>query len=409
MKQLILRSLRMHKVQSVSIALTVMLSAAVLTTFGLVYGGTMKGVQLSEEQGGADVMAVPADAANYLTDTELLYTGAPAPIYMSADKVDKITDGEGVERITPQFYGQTLNSACCSSTGATRLIGIDFDTDFIVKPLVPQGTFEKVDREHCIIVGSQVGGVYNNTLRILGSDYTVVAVMEETGTSFDASIVADIDLVRSLARTTPGYEDVWERYGDPSGLVSCFMIDVADDAPGAKEGANMTAVTGRVKLAGYCTPIVRSEVVGESQAQLRSVFALLAAAALIMVVVTLLQLFSRFYSCVWDRKAELSLYRAIGASIADVRKLIGGEIGVLVGSGLIAGLCLGFVCQFALVGLMEEGLSFPYVALEPLACAGLVLGVAAVFALLSLVSVAWPLSQIAKLDPSTAMQQGDID
>ncbi|MGN0037728.1 MAG: FtsX-like permease family protein [Coriobacteriales bacterium] len=404
-----MRSLKMHKVQSLSIALTVMLSAAVLTTFGLVYGGVMQGVQLSEEQGGADVMAVPADAANYLTDTELLYSGAPAPIYMSADKAGKITDGEGVERITPQFYGQTLNSACCSSTGATRLIGIDFSTDFIVRPLVPQGTFEKIDREHSIIVGSQVGGVYEGSLRILGSDYTVVAVMEETGTSFDASIVADIDLVRSMARTTQGYEDVWERYGDPSGLVSCFMIDVADDAPGAREGANLTAVTGRIKLAGYCTPVVRSEVVDESQAQLHSVFALLAAAALIMVAVTLLQLFSRFYSCVWDRKAELSLYRAVGASIADVRRLIGGEIGVLVGSGLAAGLVLGFVCQFALVELMEEGLSFPYVALEPLACAGLALGVAAVFALLALASIAWPLSQIAKLDPSTAMQQGDID
>ena len=409
MRQLILRSLKMHKVQSFSIALTVLLSVAVLTTFGLVYGGTMKGVQLSEERGGADVMAVPADAANYLSNTELLYTGAPAPIYMSEDKLDKITSGEGVQRITPQFYGQTLNSACCSSTNATRLIGIDFDTDFIVKPLVPEGTFDKIDREHSIIVGSQVGGVYNGSMRILGSDYAVVATMEETGTSFDASIVADIDLVRSMSRSTQGYEDVWEEYGDPSTLVSCFMIDVADDAPGAKEGASMTAVTGRIKLAGYCTPIARSEVVAESQDQLRSVFTLLAVAALIMVAVTLLQLFSRFYSCVWDRKAELSLYRAIGASVADVRKLIGGEIGVLVGSGLIGGLLLGFVCQFALISLMEEGLSFPFVAPDALSCAGLVLGVVLVYALLSLIAIAWPLSQIAKLDPSTAMQQGDID
>ena len=64
MRQLILRSLKMHKVQSFSIALTVLLSVAVLTTFGLVYGGTIKGVQLSEERGGAYVMSVPADAAN---------------------------------------------------------------------------------------------------------------------------------------------------------------------------------------------------------------------------------------------------------------------------------------------------------------------------------------------------------
>ena len=75
-----------------------------------------------------------------------------------------------------------------------------------------------------------------------------------------------------------------------------------------------------------------------------TVFLLLLVAAILMVVVTLLQLFARFYSTVWDRKSELALYRAIGASQADLKKLIIGEMGALVG-------VVGAACAMALASV----------------------------------------------------------
>ncbi len=404
MKRLIFHSISMHKVQSASIIVSVALSVMILVTFGLIYGGVQEGIAVSEEQGGADVMAVPSDSLQYIDDTELLYTGAPAPIYMTSDITDELASVEGVVQVSPQFYGQTLDSGCCSSNGETRLIGIDPETDFVVRGLVEDGAVEALG-ESSVIVGATVGGISDGYITIYGNDYEVVGVMVETGTGFDQSIIGDIDVVRNLSRNLEGYEHYWESNGDPSGLVSCVMIDIDD----ADDGTALTAVQARINLSGIASPLVRSEIADKAAAQLESVFLLLVLAAVIMAVVTLLQLFARFFSSVWDRKSELALYRAIGASKKNLRSLIIGEIGLLVGIGLIAGIALGFFAQLGLLGIMQDGLSFPYVSLSPGLMLALVLAIIVIFALVSLISITVPLRQIGRLDPSFAMQQGDID
>ena len=384
--------------------MSVALSVMILVTFGLVYGGVMQGVEASEKQGGADVMAIPTDALQYISDTELLYTGAPAAVYMPKDVTDTIASAEGVVAVSPQFFGQTLNSGCCSTTGETRLIGIDKATDFVVSGLVGQDVIDALD-EHSVIIGSGVEGVFNNELTIYNEKYTVLGTMAETGTEFDVSIVADIDVVRSISREMEGYEHFWEKHGDPSGLVSCVMVDLDDE----NYEAALTSANAKINLSGVASPLVRSEIVDKSRDQLKSVFLLLLVAACLMAIVTLLQLFARFFSSVWDRKSELALYRAIGASKSDLRKLIAGEMGVLVGSGVVVGIILGFAAQIALLNVLRDGLSFPYVALSSGQSFALEIGVVVIFALVSLVSIIWPLSQIGRLDPSMAMQQGDID
>ena len=403
MKELILHSIKMHKVQTVSVIVSVALSTMIVVTLGLMYGGVQQGIATSKERGGADIMAVPADALQYIDETELLYTGAPAPVYMDADIVDSIASIDGVVHASPQFFGQTLNSGCCSTTGETRLIGIDPETDFIVRSLTSDEIVSSLG-ENEVIVGSGVGGVYDNELTILNVKYTVVGVMAETGTSFDSSIVGDIDLVRDICRNLEGYEHYWEKHGDPSGLISCIMIDVEE---GNEEA--MTSVQAKINLTGGLTPLVRSEIADKATSQLQSVFFLLAAAAVIMAIVVLLQLFARFYSSVWDRKKELALYRAIGASKSNLRKLVILEMEILVISGLVVGIILGFVAQYVLLGVVESGLSFPFVSLGIGQSVALVALVVAALEIVSIISIIVPLRQIGRLDPSTAMQQGDID
>lgn len=403
MKQLITHSLRMHKIQTVSIIVSVALSVMIVTTLGLMYGGVQQGITASKERGGADIMAVPTNAMQYLDETELLYTGAPAPVYMSKDIVSSIESISGVVSASPQFFGQTLNSGCCSTTGETRLIGIDPESDFVVRGLTGDSSVESLG-ENEVIVGSGVGGVYDNSLTILNEKYTVVGTMAETGTAFDSSIVGNIDLVRDICRNLEGYGHYWEKNGDPSELISCIMIDVEE---GNEEA--LTAVRARINLTDETTPLVRSEIADKSTEQLQSVFFLLVAAAVIMAVVVLLQLFARFYSSVWDRKKELALYRAVGASKADLRKLIVCEMEILVCGGVAAGLVLGFAAHYALLGIMESSLAFPFVALGAAASALLVAGIIVVFEAVSIASIIAPLRQIERLDPSMAMQQGDID
>lgn len=316
---------------------------------------------------------------------------------------DSIASVEGVAAVSPQFYGQTLDSGCCSTTGETRLIGIDPDTDFVVRGLTDDAAVASLGQNE-VIVGSAVGGVRDNSLTIRGEKYTVAATMAETGTGFDSSIVADIDLVRDISRNLEGYDHYWQKYGDPENLVSCVTVALDESSSAA-----LASVKARISLSGDAAPIVRSEVADKSIEQLQSVFFLLIIATAIMSVVVLLQLFARFYSSVWDRKSELALYRAVGASKRDLRMLILGEMEALVGAGFVIGAVLGFAAQAALLGVMQGGLAFPYMAPGALQSTLTVIVIAIALEAVSLISIIVPLRQIERLDPSMAMQQGDID
>lgn len=395
-----MRSLKMRKVQKASILVSVALGAALVLAFGLIYGGVTRGIEVSGERGGSDIMVVPSDAETYLTGADLLYTGAPVTMYMNESVVEEVAAIGGVTRTTAQFFSQTLDQSCCSATNPTRLIGVDFTTDFVVTPLVPEG-FSGSLAPNEVIVGSQVDGMSQGQISILGEPYDVVAVMVESGGELDQSIVMDIDTAREISRGTAGNERFWTRYGDPVELVSCIMVDI--------DAEQLARVQTNLNLMKDVSYVEHSETAERAQAQLKSVFVLLAGAAVVMLAVTLLQLFARFYSCVWDRKSELALYRAIGASTADLKKLIGGEVACIVVTGLVVGLALGAVLYHLLLALLLDSLAFPFIGLGVPAMLALGAGVVVLFALISVLSIVWPLRQVGRLDPSLAMQQGDID
>lgn len=402
MKDLILHSLKMRKVSTIAVLLSIALSTCLCLALGLTYGGVTKGIELSEERSGSDLMVVPLSARTSVTDTTLLFTGAPANVYMGTDVYDQIVAMEGVQKASPQFFSQTLDMGCCSVGEETRLIGVDFETDFVVTPLLSQGTDGLKDNE--IVCGSAVAGVDTGQMRILGEDFTIVEVLSDTGGELDDCIVMNIDKARDLARRMPDFYEIFGDVGEPEELITTVVIAADEDDP----PAYATLCSNIRKIDGIAL-VENSEAIDAAQKQLRSVFVLLAVTTVAMVAITLLQLFARFYTCVWDRKAELALYRAVGADAGALRKMIGGEIGILVFGGCALGLVLGFVGQEMLQKLLIESLDFPFVAYGAGECILLVLAIVAAFVLIALLAVVWPLKQISHIDPSLAMQQGDID
>ena len=241
-------------------------------------------------------------------------------------------------------------------------------------------------------------------MRILGEEFEIVEVLPDTGGELDDCIVMDIQTARELAKKMPDYDEIFEGLGDPEKLISTVVIDANEEDP----PSYATLCSNIRKISGIAL-VENSEAIDAAQKQLRSVFVLLAVTTVAMVVITLLQLFARFYTCVWDRKAELALYRAVGADAGALRKMIGGEIGILVLGGCALGLVLGFVGQGMLQKMLIESLEFPFVAYGIGESALLALAIVAAFVLIAFLAVVWPLKQISRIDPSLAMQQGDID
>lgn len=403
MKELVLSSLRKRKVQTVSMVLVIVASVALLFALALMYAGMSQGVALSKERGGAQVLVVPADAAAEVSDSELLFTGSPSPMYVSVDIADKIAVMDGVKRVSTQFFSQTISASCCDTGTETRIVGFDTGKDWTVQPLTDYDLSQGLADDQ-VLLGSRFDENTGDTIVLLGKTYRIAGRLAATGSDIDQCIMVDIDVARSMSKGLTGYGHYWKKYGSPEDLVSDILVDLDDDI----DDSARTLVMRRIGNIEGVRAIERSAIVDSSAQSLSGVFGVTLAAGAVMLVVCVLQLFARFYTMAWDRKSELALYRAVGATKGQVAKLIGSEALVLTGAGVVVGLA----CGGALYALGRAWLSgiaaFPFVAPSPFAIAACAVGFVVVFALLAAASIAAPLHQIGRIDPSAAMQQSDI-
>lgn len=404
MKNLVFSSIRKRKVQSLTMVLVIAASVALLLALSLMYLGASQGVQLSKERGGAEVMLVPASAAANVSDADLLFTGSPTHMYLDSDIVDKAAKIEGVDQAAGQFFSQTISASCCSTGTETRVVGIDPERDWVISPLADYDVSKGLG-DNGVLLGSRFDDYDDPTISILGKEYEVKGHLAATGSDIDQCILVDINTARTMSEEVPGYDHYWQEYGSPSGLVSDVLVDL-DDSMSEERRTNVIRRLGNLE---GVRAIERSSVIDDSQKSLSAVFVIMLIAGVLMLVVCVLQLFSRFYTMAWDRKAELALYRAVGATERQLRSLVCMEAAIVTGVGAVIGIVLGVVFFLAAIGWMQSGSAFPFVDPMPTTIVLCAVVVVVLLAIVAFLSILTPLRQMKKIDPSLAMQQSDID
>ena len=400
MGRLILQHLDKRRTQTLSVVLSILLTVAAVFALLLVWSGVSGGIATSQARMGADIIAVPEDVRDMISDGELLFTGAPVAAYMDESELEEIGKINGVEKVTPQFYGQTLNSGCCTTGKEQRIIGFDPGTDWIISPWMDRETGKSMDPDE-IIIGSAVGGFESGSGKVLGETFHVAAVLEPTDTGLDNSLFVTMETVRRLVRQTEGYEHYWEKYGDPDELISAVMVKTAGD--------NKGGVANRIEMKDHMAAISSVDVLDDIQQRMDLIFWIMAGGSMLFLIAMIVTLFGRFWTMAWDRKSELGLYRALGASKRDLRNLIMGEALIITGAGAICGMMAGGGLYVILMNTLVKYETFPYdqpSAGTVVIAAMVVLLCAAVVGCLSVIR---PLRQIRKIDPSLAIVKGDID
>ena len=120
MLNLIYNSIQKRKLQSAALLFSTAVCISVLFALVIIYRGVSAGINTAEQRLGADVMVIPSAAADVLESSELLFTGAPAPIYMQEDVVERVRELADVDAVTTQFFGQTLSEPCCTDQRLQR-------------------------------------------------------------------------------------------------------------------------------------------------------------------------------------------------------------------------------------------------------------------------------------------------
>ncbi len=396
---LIWKSILHRKLQSLAIIFSIAIGVGIVFCVSAIYHGVASGMEISKQRMGADIVVVPGGAT--IEPSLVLFGGATANTYMPKNTLDLVRAVPGVRQATPQFFTHALTADCHDIGTNNRMIGYDPASDWIIGPWLKKVQKTELSADE-VILGAKVPIWTENKIMILGKWYDIVTIAEETGTTLDYSLFVSMDEARRVVGKDPALKSIWGKQGPPTELISTILVQV-------DETANINDIVTGIQGTGYVQPIVASEVKKRINDQFAVLIWLLGGIGLLIVVLSLFQLFVRFYTLTWDRQAEWGLYLAIGASSRDIAAIIVGEAVAVALTGSLAGLLVGGALYKASLLILESHQAFPFVqptwdflAIISLLLIGIFSGLGALAAWL-------PAYRGSRVDPSTIMTRGEFD
>lgn len=399
MKFLIWKSLLHRKLQSFAIIISITIAVAILFSIIAFSHGVSSGMELSKQRMGADIIVIPFGVT--LEPSLVLFGGATENTYMPAKIVDSIRAIPGVRQATPQFFTHALTADCHDIGNNIRMIGYDPTSDWIIGPWLKNAQKTEL-KSNEVILGAKVPTWVADQISILGKWYNIVTVAEETGTTLDYSLFVSMDEARRVVSTRSSLNSIWKKQGPPEELISTVLVQL-------DESADVEQVSAGIRQTGLVQPIVASEVKKRINDQFTVLTWLLGGVGLLVMILSLFQLFSRFYTLTWDRQAEWGLYLALGASGRDIAIIIAGEAVAVALTGSVAGLLLGGMLYKASLTLLETYQSFPFIppSWQLLIVTSLLL--VSLFSGLGALAAWLPAYQGSRIDPSIIMTRGEFD
>lgn len=382
--------------------LTIMIVLVTIFVFTSVFGimqVIQEGLSLSKERLGADAVLVPT--ASSVEGQTLLFTATPENIYMPKSIIDEVKKLDEIIEFTPQFYAQTLALDCCTPGEEVRIIGVDFDTDFIMAPHFVGESVGNGESNEIILGSNFPADLVGSNYLVLGEKFFVINQLKPTGTGMDDTLFMEIDMCRNLASTSEFLNLNW-RDNNPSELISVVLVKF-------KEGVSAEEFLTIIDNSGIDAKVILTDLtITDIQRQFTVLIRILFIIWIALMVVTVLSIFGRFNALALERKKEIGLLRAMGMKSKEIFGLVVIECSIM---STIGGI-LGSVLATLSMGLINDSLKDVFM-LSPsvwnwnLALKGCILGIF-IAVLLGVLSSAYPALKSASLDPQVAITEGEM-
>lgn len=331
--------------------MTALITAISIFTFVVILGvfeTFQQGLALTDARLGADVMVLPNDGGAPIA-YHTIFTGEPQNVYMEERVMESLAQIDGIAAMTPQFFTQTLDQSCCSVGAELRLVGYDSKTDFILAPWFEEQNLQGLT-ESQLIAGSGAPSFLGGTIMILGHPFQVAGTLYETGSGMDQTLFADIDLARQLAAQSEQLEQYWQGR-DPSTLISSVMIK-------AEEGVSPEDLVQAIRDSGLdVTATATDTVIQSTRTQVFSIGKIVWLLWGVILLLSVLALWGRFYALARDRRREIGLLRALGCTPGRVFSLILSEALLLAAIGGVIGSLAGAFAAAPILSALQELLS----------------------------------------------------
>ena len=377
------------------VALCALLVASLALATTLIMRGAENSLRLANDRLGADIVVVPEGTATQV-ETALLM-GIPTEVWMPKEVLDQVAAVPGVEVVSPQIYLSTLTDAACCSVEHMFLIVYDPETDFTVEPWLEE---ELGDGLH---LGEVVGGTYvfvpegEQNIQLYGYFVTLKANMEPTGTGLDQSMFLTLETAHDIARISLTMAE--RPLEIPEASISAVLLRVAP-------GSDITEVALQIMhdVPGV-TPIESPNMFQAYRAQMTSLLTGILVAMGITLVLSVALIALVFSMAANERRRELGVLRAMGATRGFVFQSLLTEAGFLALAGGAAGIALTVTATYLFRNLIVFSLGIPFLLPSPFSLLGQVAG-GLVVALGSVtVAAMLPAYRISRQDPAAAMRE----
>ncbi len=346
-----LRNLRTHPFRTVVLLLLITAQAA-CALGGLMTVRSMRAeMARAEARLGADILVYPSAAMSKISSKTLLMQGSPIEIWKDRSMLSRMDSCEGIARVSHQIYIR-------DTTGETPvwIVGFDSREDFTIAPWIGK----TVGPDRGIIAGSKVR-VSEDRVTLFSETWPVDAYLDETGSELDEMVFVEMKTLKSLLEAAEEAGITSYRGIDPESDFSVVLIKVEDRESLDSVTHWLNAYVRKIKA-------VRSEeTLSDASAGIRGQMTVIAGIAAAAWVVLLAALAIAQSMMMKERKKELFVWYAVGASRAIVNRVMQAEAVYVFGAGGVLGVggCLALLP--AVSGVRTGGLSLLPFALATVA------------------------------------------
>lgn len=281
-----------------------------------------------------------------------LLLGNATNTYLPREVVQRISEVPGVAVASPQLYLTSMANSSCCSVSLMFMFAYDPATDFTIEPWLK----DKLGRE--LSTGQAVGGsdVFvpegRRTIKLYGYDFTLQGNLEPTGTNLDQTLFMTFDSAYDMEQASrtrakmplPILEDT----------VSSVMVKVS---PGADRKDVAKALAAAVSGA---EAVPAAEMFGSYGSQISGVLRTMLLVVVLTVVLSLALMGLVFWMAVHERRQQIGVLRALGATQSFVLLSYMIEAVVLALAGGLVGTVLASVGLYLFRNLLVSSLGFPF-------------------------------------------------
>ena len=334
--RLVARNLQNRPYRNIAVVLSFAIIAGTLFSALYLIGGARQSLDNGLDRMGADIMVVPEKYA--AASQSVILTGEPSTFFFSDAGYEQIAGLPGVAKASPEIYVATLFGQACCAAGV-QIIAIDPERDFTIATWLKENPGVTMGKDD-IIVGSAISGDLGTDLLFYGHTFHIVGRLARTGMGLDMAVFTRIEDAYTMADES-GVKAA-QKLTIPPGMVSAVLVRIN---PGVSPAAISDEIKQRVPGTRTITP---NGLLNAISGQLGAITLLLYGSAITVTAVSIPLMGSISAMVAHERRKEIAILQALGATRSFVMRLMLAEsfslavIGALAGIGAATIILVGF-------------------------------------------------------------------